>query len=122
VVFRKRDDSSALRYCKEGHFELVGVVIFRCLTQVGQKCEDSAVLWNCYEATSKLVCDVLVWNQEHICEIAKEALAILLAHYSAIWRQHGSCLGQEKIIKEAPEALAKFEMRSVSVYPISVKP
>jgi hypothetical protein len=60
VVFRKCDDLSVLRYCKEEHFELVGVVIFRCLTQVGQKCEYSAVFWNRYEAISKFVCDVLL--------------------------------------------------------------
>jgi hypothetical protein len=122
VVSRKRDDSSALRYFKEKNFELVGVMIFRCLTQGGRKCEDSAVFFNRYEVTSKFVCDVLPWNQEHICEIAPEALAKKMTRHSAIWRQQESCWSQEQMIKEAQEAQAKFEMRSNSVYLISIKP
>jgi hypothetical protein len=122
VAFRKCDDSSALPYYKEEHFELVGVVTFRCLNQVGRKCEDSAVFWNRYGVTSKFVCDVLPWNQEHICEIAPEALANSFSRHSVIWRQHESCQSQEQMIKEAPEALATFEMRSYLVYPISIKP
>jgi hypothetical protein len=102
--------------------ELVDLVIFRCLTQVGRTCKDSSVFWSCYEVASKFFCGVLPCNQEHICEIAPEALAMFLTCHSEIWKQHESCLGQEQIIKESPEALAKFEMRSNSVYPISVKP
>jgi hypothetical protein len=36
VVSKKPDDL-------EKNFELVGVMIFRCLTQVGRNCEDTAV-------------------------------------------------------------------------------
>jgi hypothetical protein len=68
VVCWKCDDSSALRYCKEEHFELVDVMFFHFLNQVGRKCKDSAVFWNHYEVISKFVCDVLPWNQEHIYE------------------------------------------------------
>jgi hypothetical protein len=80
------------------------------------------VFWNLYEANSKFVCDVLPWNQEHICEIAPEALAFFLTCQPAIWRQHENYRSQEQMIKEAPEALAKTEMRSNSVYSISIKP
>jgi hypothetical protein len=46
VVSWKRDYLSAIRYFKENNFELVGVMIFRCFTQVGRKCEYLAVFWN----------------------------------------------------------------------------
>jgi hypothetical protein len=58
VVSRKCDDFSALWYCKEEHFKLVGVMILLCLIQVFH-----------YEATSKFVCYVIIWNQEYTCEI-----------------------------------------------------
>jgi hypothetical protein len=122
VVSRKRDDPPALGFFEEKNFELVDVMIFHCLTQVGKKFKYSAVFWNQYEVTLKFVCDVLPCNQEHICVIAPEAFAFFLTHHSAIWRQHEICWSQEQMIKEAPEDLEKLEMRSNSVYPISIKP
>jgi hypothetical protein len=40
VVSRKRDESSALWYFREKNVELVYVMFFHCLTQVGRTCED----------------------------------------------------------------------------------
>jgi hypothetical protein len=74
VVLRKCDDSSALRTCKEEHLELAVVMFLRFFIQVGRNCEYSMVTWNHFEVTSKFVCDVLLWNQEHTCDIAPEAL------------------------------------------------
>jgi hypothetical protein len=122
VVSRECDESSALQYFRDKNSELVHVTVFRCLNQVGRKCEDSVVFWNRYEATSKFVFDVIPWNQEHICEIAPEALENMLTRQPAIWRKHENCRSQEQMIKEVPEALEKLEMRSNSVYSISIKP